>query len=485
MIQRSISLALLAGVLAAAPAAQAKHPPAAHAAHAQVPAAYAAHAALLDDLSERTFRFFWDSANPANGLIPDRYPTPSFSSIAAVGFGLTAYTIGVDRGYVSRDDARERVLTTLRFFHDAPQGPGAEGTSGHKGFFYHFLDMKTGLRSAHCELSTIDTALLLGGVLHAQSYFNRADAKDAEIRRLADDIYRRVDWKWAARARPPLVTMGWHPEDGASAQDWRGYNEAMILYVLALGSPTHPLPPQAWKAWTATYEQSWGKQWGQQYLAFAPQFGHQYSEVWIDFRGIRDEFMRSKGLDYFENGRRASYAQQAYAIANPLACKGYGARVWGVTASDGPADGVFQDGERKRTFHSYAGRGMGAEHYDDCTIAPTGAAASIALAPDIAIPAIAYMRTQYGGQIYGKYGFVDAFNLDFNHAIKVHDGRVIPGFGWADTDYLGIDQGPIVAMIANYRDEAVWRVTRTNPYIRAGLQKAGFTGGWLDKAASR
>lgn len=477
MIQRSASLALLAGVLAAAPLA--------HAAQPQVPAAYKANAALLDDLSERTFRYFWDSANPANGLVPDRYPTPSFSSIAAVGFGLTAYTIGVDRGYVTRDQARERVLTTLRFFHDAPQGQDVDGTAGYKGFFYHFLDMKTGLRSAHCELSTIDTALLLGGVLHAQSYFSGKDAKDAEIRRLADDIYRRVDWKWAAQARPPAVTMGWDPKEGMSKHDWLGYNEAMILYVLALGSPTHPLPPAAWKTWTANYDKSWGKEWGQEYLAFAPQFGHQYSEVWIDFRGIRDAFMRGKGIDYFENGRRASYAQRAYAIANPLACKGYGADMWGVTASDGPADVELDDGGMKRRFHSYAGRGMGVEHYDDCTMAPTGAAASIAFAPEIAIPAIAHMKAAYGKQIYGRYGFVDAFNLNFRYDVKVHDGRVIPGFGWADTDYLGIDQGPIVAMIANYRNDAVWRVMRTNPYVVAGLQKAGFTGGWLDRGVSK
>ncbi len=436
----------------------------------------------LDDLSERTFRFFWETANPANGLIPDRYPSPSFSSIAAVGFGLTAYPIGIERGYVTRADARGRVLTTLRFFHDAPQGPAARGMSGYKGFFYHFLDMKTGARSSNSELSTVDTALLLGGVLHVQSYFDGADPQEAEIRRLADDIYRRVDWRWAQN-HGAAITHGWNPEQGMLPYDWRGYNEAMLVYVLALGSPTHPVGADAWAEWTQTYDKSWGRQYGQEYLAFPPHFGHQYSAVWIDFRGIKDSYMQAKGIDYFENSRRASYAQQAYAIANPMACKGYGQNMWGVTASDGPADIVITDGARKRKFISYAGRGMGGEAtYDDCTMAPTGAAASIAFAPEIAIPAIVDMRNRYGDYIYGKYGFLDAFNLTFDFDVKLANGRRVPGFGWVDTDYLGIDQGPILAMVENYRSDMVWRVTRKNPYLRAGLLKAGFRGGWLDAA---
>ena len=436
-------------------------------------------AAILDDLSERTFRFFWDTANPANGLIPDRYPTPSFSSIAAVGFGLSAYAIGVERGYITREAARARVLTTLRFFHDAPQGNAAQGMSGYKGFFYHFLDMQTGARSADSELSTVDTALLLGGVLHMQSYFDGADAGETEIRRLADTIYRRVDWRWAQN-KGAAITHGWSPEQGMLPYDWRGYNEAMLVYVLALGSPTHAVGVDAWAEWTQTYDQSWGTYYGQQYLSFAPHFGHQYSAVWIDFRGIRDSYMRARGLDYFENSRRATYAQQAYAVANPMACKGYGQNLWGVTASDGPADVVIEDGARKRKFHSYAGRGMGSEAtYDDCTIAPTGAAASIAFAPEIATAAIIDMRQRYGEHIYGKYGFLDAFNPTFDFDARLANGRRIAGFGWVDTDYIGIDQGPILAMLENHRGDMVWRVMRKNAYLRAGLRKAGFTGGWL------
>ncbi len=437
---------------------------------------------ILNDLSERTFRFFWDTANPANGLVPDRFPTPSFSSIAAVGFGLTAYSIGVERGYVRRSAARARVLTTLRFFRNAPQGSAAQGMSGYKGFFYHFLDMKTGARSSNSELSTVDTALLLGGVLYVQSYFDGADPEEAEIRRLADEIYRRVDWRWAQN-NGAVISHGWNPEHGMLPYDWRGYSEAMLVYLLALGSPTHAVGPDAWAAWTQTYDKTWGKQYGQEYLAFAPHFGHQYTQVWIDFRHIQDDYMRSRGIDYFENSRRASYAQQAYAVANPMACKGYGANLWGVTASDGPADIVITDGASKRKFYSYAGRGMGgAATYDDCTIAPTGAAASIAFAPEIATAAIVDMRNRYGDQIYGKYGFLDAFNPTFDFTARLSNGRRVPGFGWVDTDYLGIDQGPILAMLENHRADMVWRVMRKNPYIRAGLLKAGFSGGWLGRA---
>ncbi len=478
MLQRLIPVAALLAALSWSPFAQA-----AQAAQLAQPAPEA-HAALLDDLSERTFRFFWETANPANGLVPDRYPTPSFSSIAAVGFGLTAYVVGVERGYITRAEARDRVLLTLRFFRNAAQGPAAQGMSGYKGFFYHFLDMNTGARSANSELSTVDTALLLAGVLHMQTWFDRADPQEAEIRRLAGEIYGRVDWQWA-QARPPTVVLGWDPEKGMLPYDWRGYNEAMLLYVLALGSPTYPLSPKAWTAWTSSYDKTWGKQHGQEYLAFAPHFGHQYSHVWIDFRGIRDDYMRKRGIDYFENSRRATYAQRAYAIENPLGCKGYGADMWGVTASDGPADIVLGEGAARRTYHTYAGRGMGAAHHDDCTIAPTGAAASIAFAPEIAIPAIAHMRERYGQHIYGKYGFLDAFNPTFDFDARLGNGKRIPGFGWVDTDYLGIDQGPIVAMIANHRNDAVWRVMRRNPHIRTGLRKAGFRGGWLDAGKPR
>jgi hypothetical protein len=434
---------------------------------------------FLIELQERTFRFFWDTGNPKNGLIPDRYPTPSFSSIAAVGFGLTTYPIGVERGYVTREAARQRVLTTLRFFRDAPQGPSARGVSGYKGFFYHYLDMKTGERFKDSELSTVDTAILLAGVLFCQSYFNGPEREEVEIRDLAEEIYRRVDWRWA-QPNVPAISHGWTPEDGFLEYDWRGYNEAMLVYLLALGSPTFPVGEQAWTEWTSTYDKSWRKVFGQEYLSFAPLFGHQYTHVWMDFRKIQDDYMRGRGLDYFENSRRAVYAQQAYAIANPLRCNDYGATVWGITASDGPADVELEDANGKRMYRGYAARGT--DTHDDCTLAPTATVASIPFAPELAIPAVLEMHRRFGQYIYSNYGFFDAFNSSFHFDVPLSHGRAVAGFGWVDVDYLGIDQGPICAMIENQRTALVWRVMKKNAHLRRGLERAGFSGGWLTAA---
>src|SRR4051812_11476281 len=405
---------------------------------------------VLIDLEARTFRYFWDTANPKNGLIPDRFPTPSFASIAAVGFALTAYPVGVERGYVKRNEARKRVLTTLRFLRNAPQGHAAKGMTGYKGFFYHFIDMKTGQRFEESELSTVDTAILLGGALFCQSYFDGSNAEEVEIRRLVDEIYARVDWTWA-QPHAPAISLGWSPEEGFLEYDWRGYNEAMMIYLLALGSPTHRVGPEAWVEWTSTYDRtSWRKSFGQEFLTFGPLFGHQYSHVWIDFRKLQDAYMRRRGLDYFENTRRAVYAQQAYAIANPHKCKGYGPTVWGLTASDGPADVTVGEGTAARLFRTYAARGAGlAGGYDDCSLAPTAVVGSLPFAPELVIPAVLDMHKRYGEHIYAQYGFLDAFNLNFDYDIPVRHGQCIPGFGWVAGDYLGIDQGAILAMIEN------------------------------------
>ncbi len=433
---------------------------------------------VVDRLQEQTFRYFWDLANPENGLVPDRWPTPSFSSIAAVGFALTAYPVGAEHGWITRGQARDRVLTTLDFFLTAPQGPQASGATGHRGFYYHFLDMETGHRFETVELSTIDTALLAAGALFCQSYFDGDDPDETAVREKAEELYRRIDWTWI-QPRAPLVSMGWTPEEGFHTYDWRGFNEAMILYVLALGSPTHPVEPAAWEAFTETYR--WGTFQGQEHLNFAPLFGHQYSHVWIDFRGIQDKYMKGRGLDYFENARRATLSQRAYAIANPGGFRGYGENVWGLTASDGPLDGDVEIDGRKIRFMTYAARGaaMG-EIRDDGTIAPTAAASSIPFAPEIAIPAIEEMDRRWGTHLVSKYGFLDAFNPTLDKPMATHHGKVVPGVGWFDGDYLGIDQGPIVAMIENHRTDLIWETMRRNPHIVRGLQRAGFTGGWLE-----
>lgn len=446
----------------------------------------------LDEIEHRTFEFFWQTANPGNGLVPDHWPRQEgsqyFSSMAATGFALTAYPIGVERGWITRAQASQRVLTTLKFFANAPEGTSEDGDSGYHGFFYHFLDMHSGRRYARwVEVSTIDTTLLMAGVLFDETYFDQDNPQEREIRKLADQLYRNVDWRWA-QVRPPLVSMGWTPGGKFIPYDWTGYDEAMILYILALGSPTHAVRSNAWKAWTSTYHLSWGSFVGSKpHVGFAPLFGHQYSEAWIDFRGIQDAFMRAHDLTYFENSRDAVTGQHAYASATQGRVMGYDGEIWGLTACDGPGETVWKRSDGTEVhFHGYWARGADVgEIDDDGTVAPTAAIASIVFAPDLVLPTIRAMYRRYGKWLYSQYGFLDAFNPTFQLTkVPLRSGQVVPGEGWFDNQYLGIDQGPILLMIENYRSGFVWNVMRKNPYIRKGLERAGFTGGWLEKPAA-
>jgi len=402
--------------------------------------------AILDSLQYGAFRFFWDEVNPANGLIRDRTATGSLCSIASNGFGLTAIAIGVDRGWVTRAAAGQRVRTTLQTFWNGPQGTAATGTIGYKGFFYHFLDMNTATRAnTNIELSTIDTALLLAGVLDVRQYFDGADPVETDIRALADSINRRVDWVFMKNLGPG-VRMGWKPGSGFSGYGiWVGYNEAMILYLLALGSPTFPIPAGDWNTWTTGYQ--WNTHFGHSYVQFPPLFGHQYSHCWIDFRGIRDAYMSNRGIDYFENSRRATLAQRAYSIAHPNLTFGYSDSLWGITASDDP-------------FTYYAAHGAPPAQNDNGTIAPTAAISSLPFAPDVVPAVIHRLWNVYRPLMWGPYGFRDAMNLFA---------------GFFDPDYIGIDQGPIAIMIENWRTQSVWKRYRQIPEIQTGLIRAGFT----------
>lgn len=425
---------------------------------------------FLDTLQQRTFQWFWDTTPEHNGLTPDRYPTLTFSSIAAVGFALTCYPIGVEQGYVTRAAAADRVLTTLKFFWHAPQSSDPAHATGYKGFFYHFLHMDSGLRFKDVELSTIDSAILFAGMLFCQSYFDRDNDIEAQIRAYADSVYRRAEWTWF-QVRAPRIAMAWRPEAGFGVSDWKGYDEAMILHILALGSPTYPVGPEVWQKWTETYK--WAEYHGYEFISFGPLFGHQYSHCWIDYRGIQDEYMRGKGIDYFENSRRATLTQPLYAKENPRGYRGYSELVWGFSACDGPGDTTFIVDGRERTFLGYSARGVSFDWVnDDGTITPTAAGGSLPFAPEICIPALKIMRSRFGNRLWREYGFADAFNLTFI-TDRTPDG-------WYDTDYLGIDQGPIVIMIENLRSEFVWNVMKKNPYIVRGLKRAGFTGGWLE-----
>lgn len=404
--------------------------------------------ALMDSLQHTAFLFFWNEANAANGLIKDRSTGGSPASIASVGFGLTAICIGIDHGWISRADGRQRVLTTLQTFWNGPQGTGTSNVMGYKGFYYHFLTMASGFREWSCELSSIDTALLLAGVIDVKQYFNTADPVDGQVRALSDSIYYRVDWEFMRNGGNGLK-MGWKPETGFSGfGNWVGYNEAMIMYILGLGSPTHPLPngtPNVWSTWTSGYV--WlNNYYGQSFVYFPPLFGHQYSHCWIDFRTVQDSYMLAKGITYFENSRRATLAQRAYCISNPYHWSGYGADMWGLTACDG--------------YNGYKARGAPPAQNDDGTIAPTAAAGSIPFTPDESLAVLQNMYNSWWTPLlWGPYGFRDAFNLHV---------------AWFDTDYIGIDEGPIVVMIENYRNGNVWWRFMQNPDVQRGLMRAGF-----------
>jgi len=490
----ALALAGCASVLGASSDAPSQIPQAAPSASAQ--------AAFSEDLTRRTFTYFWETTDKERCLAPDRWPSNPFSSIASTGFALTAYGIGAERGYVSREDAAARTRDCLEFYWNAPQGPAVDGVSGHKGFFYHFLKNDDGTRFGKTELSTVDTSLLLGGVLFAQSYFDRDNPTEAAIRDLAEKIYARVDWTFAQRENSTIpsanggsgkaIAMGWYPERGDAGDfgthDWVGYNEAMLVYILAAGSPTHAITKEAWDTgWAADLEKDWGAYYGYEHLQFEPLFGHQYSHVWVDFRDIRDEYIATKGIDYFENSRRATLSQRAYGLDNPNDWVGYSGDLWGWTASDGPtgaANGRMVNG-KPRQFQDYSARGVSAVRVvDDGTIVPTAAGGSVAFAPEVAIPALMAMGARYGDRLYTRYGFKDAFNPSYTFTdAGSRSGTVDTETGWIARDHLGIDQGPILAMMENHRSGLVWRTMRKNPHIRRGLERLGFTGGWLETPA--
>ena len=422
-------------------------------------------------LQRQTFGYFVHEANPANGLVRDNTRYGSSSSIAAVGLGLACYPVAVRRGYLTREEAAGRTRTTLAFFARSPQGRQPDAT-GYRGFYYHFLDPRTGRRAHGCELSTMDTAILLAGALTAAEFFDGNAAEEVEIRRLAQLLYRATDWAWALDGGL-AVRQGWTPEGGFLPFRWQGYNEALLLYVLALGSPSHPIPEQSYAAWTASYE--WKKIYGIEFLYGGPLFMHQLSHIWIDFRGIRDAFMDERGLDYFENSRRATLVQQRYAERNPRRFRGYTRDVWGITASDGPGPAVRRIGGRVRRFDGYCARGV-PRGPDDGTLSPWAVIASLPFAPEVVLSGFSsYLRTY--PDMKARYGFLCSLNPTFGAA-----GRL--GGTWLSKGYYGLDQGPVVLMIENFASEMTWKLMRRcRPFIN-GLRRAGFGGGWLETAVA-
>jgi hypothetical protein len=422
----------------------------------------------LDRIQGTALLYYLHETNPDNGLVRDKTDPASPSSIAVLGLALATLPLAVERGVLFRPFAAKRALGKLRFLHELPQGPEPDA-SGYKGFFYHFLDIETGRRVWQCELSTIDSAILFAGMLTAATYFDQDTADEAEVRRLADGLYRRADWNWARNGGPTL-THGWRPETGFLSSRYEGYDEGLLLYVLGLGSPTYPLPAESYAAFCATYE--WKQFYGRELLYSGPLFTHQLSHLWIDFRCIRDAFMRDHRSDYFENSRQATFVQQAYAVHNPMQFVGYGEHCWGFTACDGPGwmkrvvDGV------ERQFFDYAARGAPLGP-DDGTVALWVVLASLPFAPEIVVPTV---RHQAGLKL-DDHGIRYGCKPSFNQTFRVEDS---PTGWWVTPYYFGIDQGPVALMIENHRSGLIWDVMRRCPYIVAGLRRAGFMGGWLN-----
>ena len=422
---------------------------------------------LLLNLQRKAFAYFRHEVNPLNGLIQDKTAPDWPASIAATGLALACYPVAIERGLMAKGAAVERSLNTLRFFWNSPQGTQPDAT-GYRGFYYHFLDMHTGRRAWKCELSTVDSAFLLAGALTAAAYFTDDTPEQREIRSLAEALYLRVDWAWAQNGAA-TICHGWKPEGGFLTSRWAGYDEALLLYVLALGSPTHPVSADSYTAWATSYE--WKRCYDLDYLYAGPLFTHQLSHVWIDFRGIQDAFMREKGIDYFENSRRATLVHQRYAMDNPLHFQGYGRNAWGITASEGPGPAVLQLDGVERRFFGYEGRGV-PYGIDDGTLAPWSVVASLPFAAEPVLQAIHHFINTLQLHDCNRYGFKATFNPTYP------DPRG-SATGWVSPFHLGLNEGPIILMVENHCSGLIWQLTRSCSWIVAGLRRANFNGGWL------
>jgi len=416
-----------------------------------------------------TLLYYLHETNPDNGLVRDKTEPNAPASIAATGMAMATIPVVVERGVITRGHAAKITLKRLRYLAQSPQGPEPDA-SGYKGFFYHFLDMETGRRIWECELSTIDSAFLFGGALTVAAYFDHDNQQEAEIRELAMGLYERADWNWACGGESSL-THGWRPESGFIPYRWHGYDEGLLLYILGLGSQKHPLPRESYRAYTATYE--WKNIYGRELLYSGPLFTHQLSHMWVDFRGIRDEFMRQHESDYFKNSRQATFVQQEHAIRNPMGFAAYGKHCWGFTACDGPGWTRRKYNGVERDFFDYIARGAPFGP-DDGTIAPWVVVASLPFAPEIVIPTVRNFANMNLGMTK-LYGFKPSFNPSY----EVEDS---PTGWWVSPYHFGIDQAPVVLMVENYRTGLLWNIMRRSSPVLIGLRRAGFSGGWLEHA---
>jgi hypothetical protein len=384
---------------------------------------------FLEELEKAAFLFFWDQSNPETGLVKDRCNVRAsdkgtVASIAATGFGLTALSIGENRRWVSPRDARERAIVSLRFL--------SKKMPNQRGFFYHWANWKTGERTWDSEVSSVDTAILLCGVLTCREHF-----RHAEITRLAHEIFNRIDWKWLS-GDTSLLPHGWRPEIGFLPFRWDYYSEHMMMYLLGLGSSSHPLPVETWNAWKRTlFEYD-----GLRYIgSYAPLFIHQYSQAWFDFRAKRDRY-----ADYFKNSVTATEVHRRFCIQLKKQFPHYGDDLWGITASDSQRGYVVWGGPPE----------IGPI---DGTVVPSAAGGSLPFLPQATLRVLKYIKSRYGSQAWCRYGPVNAFN---------------PAKNWYDTDVIAIDTGIILLMAENLRTGFVWNTFMKNPEAQRGFERAGF-----------
>jgi hypothetical protein len=423
---------------------------------------------LLERAQHHAFDFFESTTDPMSGLVLDSTQPDSPCSITGVGMALTAYPIAVERGWMRRQQAVAITLRTLRFFAQADMS-GSPQSTGHRGFYFHFLDMRTGRRAWKSELSSIDTSFLIGGVVAAAGYFDRDTRHEAEIRAIARLLEDRVEWDWM-RNCDGAICHGWKPERGFLRYHWRGYCEGLLMMMLALGSTHHAVPASTWDEWLQGYR--WRRIYGHEHLAAGPLFIHQYSHMWIDFRGLQDATMREHGMDYFENSRRATLVQRDYAIRNPKHFKDYCQNCWGLTACDGPGPREVVMAGRKRKLLGYAARGAPFGP-DDGTVAPWASVASLPFAPDVVIPTMQHIARMV--RKHPDYMPGCSFNPTWRH------GKESPG--WVSPWRFALNSGPVILMIENYRSGLPWTLIRRSATIRRGLERADFRGGWLSAPA--
>lgn len=384
---------------------------------------------LLDEMQRRVCRYFYEQAHPSTGLVRDRAraqgrETRRVASIAATGFGLSALAIADQRAYLPTGVAEARAERTLEFL--------AHRAFTEHGFYYHFLDAVTGERAYRSEISSVDTTWLLCGVLHARQHF-----ASPRITRLADDILQRVDWTWMWDGGPTM-SHGWTPEGGFLPYRWDSYAELMAMYLLALGSESHPIPAAAWDAWKRPTEVEEGKPFIE---SPAPLFVHQYSHAWLDFRGKRDKY-----ADYFENSRLATMRHRDFCMSLRSKYPWIGDDMWGITASDS-------------RFGYVAWGGPQTSSQIDGTLVPCAAGGSLVFLPDDCTKVLETMIERYGKHVWTRYGFVDAFHPEAN---------------WTSPDVLGIDLGIMLLMAENLRSQGPWRDMMAAPEVQRGFKAAGF-----------